>query len=182
MTTLLGSVLAIADVYYLQAHDWKANAKVTSPEKIYYFYWQMRTFRGLAIALLDIGFAGFLWATATNRLLAIPVSSAERLETVTRIMEATRGKLAALGIIRNVTFRDEILRKKGESYWRTEGEMMGQVMDEKEVVDGVRNALSGGRISVTMIEEEARKYAEGIIGNPIIGQPTTENHEEAANG
>ena len=136
----------------------------------------MRTVRGLAIALFDIGFAGFLWATATNRLLAIPVSSAERLENVTRVMEATRGKLAAVGIIRNVTVRDESLRKKGESYWRTEGEMMGQAMDEKEVVDGVRNALSSGRISVTMIEEEARRYAEGIIGNPVFGQ------EETANG
>ena len=142
----------------------------------------MRTVRGLAIALMNIGFAGFLWATATNRLLAIPVSSAERLETVTRLMESTRGKLGALGIIRNVIVRDESLRKKGESYWRTEGEMMGQVMDEKEVVDGVRNALGSGRVNVTMIEEEARRYSESIIGSPVIGQSTVDNQEEAAIG
>ena len=34
-------------------------------------------------------------------------------------------------------------------------------MEEREGVEGVRNALSG-RIQVDLVEEEARKYAEGI--------------------
>lgn len=126
----------------------------------------MRTARGLGIALIDAGLAGLLWASSTNRLFVVPVSSAERLEDVTRVMEATRGKLGAVGIVRNVTVRDESLRKRGEAYWRREGEIMGEVMDEKEVVDGLRGALESGRVNVTAIEEEARKYAEDIIGGP----------------
>ncbi len=39
--------------------------------------------------------------------------------------------------------------------------MMGEVMDEREVVEGVRSALSD-RIQVAKVEEEARMYAEGI--------------------
>jgi hypothetical protein len=37
--------------------------------------------------------------------------------------------------------RDEGLRKKIEAYWRKEGQIIGGIMDEREVVEGVRNAL-----------------------------------------
>ena len=39
---------------------------------------------------------------------------------------------------------------------------MAQVMDDKEVVDGVRNALAN-RINVSKVEEDAKKYAEGLV-------------------
>lgn len=162
----MGSVAAIADVSLFHTHDWKYNARATRPQDLQFFYWQMRTARGLGIALIDAGLAGLLWASSTNRLFVIPVSSAERLEDITRVMEATRGKLGAVGIVRNVTVRDENLRKRGEAYWKREGEVMGEVMDEKEVVDGLRAALESGRVNVTAIEEEARNYAEDIIGGP----------------
>ena len=166
MATLLGSVAAIIDVSLFHTHDWKANAQVTRAQDLQFFYWQMRTVRGLAVALIDAGLAGLLWASSTNRLFVNPVSSAERLEGVTRIMEATRGKLGAVGIVRNVTVRDESLRKRGEAYWKKEGEIMGEVMDEKEVVDGIRGALESGRVRISAIEEEARLYTESIIGGP----------------
>lgn len=162
----MGSVAAIADVTLFHTHDWKSNALATRPQDLQFFYWSMRTARGLGIAMIDAGLAGFLWATSTNRLFVIPVSTAERLEDVTRVMEATRGKLGAVGIVRNVTVRDESLRKKAEAYWKREGDVMGEVMSEKEVVDGLRGALESGRINVPGIEEEAIKYAEGIIGEP----------------
>lgn len=78
-----------------------------------------------------------------------------------RMLENARARLNAIGIMRNVVVRDEGLRRKGEAYWRREGQVMSEVMDEREVVEGMRNALSG-RIQVSKIEEEARKYAEGI--------------------
>ena len=118
-------------------------------------------FRGIVIALADVLVAGLLWLSSTNRMFVVPPSAAERMETAMRMLENARGKLNAVGIMRNAVVRDEGLRRKGEAYWRQEGQVMGEVMDEREVVEGVRNALSG-RIQVDLVEEEARKYAEGI--------------------
>lgn len=118
-------------------------------------------YRGIVIALADVLVAGLLWLSSTNRMFVVPPSAAERMETAMRVLENARGKLNAVGIMRNAVVRDEGLRRKGEAYWRQEGQVMGEVMDEREVVEGVRNALSG-RIQVDLVEEEARKYAEGI--------------------
>ena len=151
------------------SYDWKLNVRVIRPDDLTYFYWRMRTFRGLSIAVVDAGLAGLLWASSTNRLFALPLSSSEKLEEVTRILETTRGKLGAVGIVRNVTARNEGLRRKGESYWVKEGEVMGEVMGEREVVEGMRSALASGRISINKIEEEARNYAEGITAGGLEG-------------
>ena len=162
--TLAGSVIAVADVYLFYVHDWKANARVLYAEELVPFYWRMRVFRGIVIALVDAGLAGLLWGSSTNRIFVVPVSSAERLENVTRTLESTRGKLGAVGIVRNVTVRSDGLKKKAEAYWQKEREFMGEVMDEREVVESVKSALGSGRVSVQRIEEEARRYAESIIG------------------
>ena len=167
---IIGMVLVAAECYLFGAHDWKANARVLRPQDLDHFYWRMRIFRGLFITLVDAGLAGLFWASSTNRIFVIPISSAERLEDVTRTLENTKGKLGAVGIVRNVTVRDENLRRKAESYWRNEGEVMGEVMEEREVVEGVRSALESGRISVTRIEEEAKLYAEGIIATQSSDQ------------
>ena len=113
------------------------------------------------IALVDAVIAGLLYLSSTNRMFVIPPSAAERMETAMRMLENARGKLNAVGILRNVIVRDEGLRRKNETYWRKEGMFMGEVMDEREVVEGVRNALSE-RVQVAKVEEEATKYAEGI--------------------
>ena len=94
-------------------------------------------------------------------MFVVPPSAAERMETAMRTLENARGKLNAVGILRNVVVRDEGLRRKTEGYWRKEGVFMGEVMDEREVVEGVRNALNE-RVQVAKVEEEAMRYAEGI--------------------
>ena len=119
------------------------------------------------MALADVLVAGLLWLSSTNRMFVVPPSAAERMETAMRVLENARAKLHAVGIMRNVVARDEGLRRKAEAYWRREGQVMGEVMDEREVVEGVRNALSG-RIQVAKVEEDARKYAEGITNFPDL--------------
>lgn len=81
--------------------------------------------------------------------------------------------MAALGIVRNVVVRDEGLRRRGEGYWREEGAVMAEVLEEREVVEGIRGALGSGRISVSQVEEDAKRYAEGIVGptNLMMQQP-----------
>ena len=123
----------------------------------------MRTARGIAIAAADCLFALLLYVSSTNRLFGLAVTNAERVESVLRTMEQSRGKLAALGIVTNAVVRDEGLSARGREYWRREKVVMGEVMDEREVVDGVRDALEKGRVSVQTVEEEARRYAEGIV-------------------
>ena len=130
----------------------------------------MRVFRGIVVALADALVAGLLWLSSTNRMFIVPPSAAERMETAMRVLENARGKVNAVGIMRNAVVRDEGLRRKVEAYWRREGQVMGQVMDERAVVEGVRNALSG-RIQLAAVEEEARKYAQGITAFQEQQQP-----------
>lgn len=122
----------------------------------------MRTVRGIIIAITDAGLAVVLWAASTNLIFAVPPSPSERMDGSLRVLENVRARLAALGVVRNVLARDEGLRKRGEEYWRREGQVMAQVMDDKEVVDGVRNALAN-RINVAKVEEDAKKYAESLV-------------------
>lgn len=157
----MGVGLAVVECYLFGSYEWKANARAIRQEQYVHFFWRMRVFRGIVIAFADVLVAGLLWLSSTNRMFVIPPSAAERMETALRVLENSRGKLNAVGIVRNAVVRDEGLRRKAEAYWRREGQVMGEVMDEREVVEGVRNALSG-RIQVAKVEEEARKYAEGI--------------------
>ncbi|MCJ1311688.1 hypothetical protein MMC25_005361 [Agyrium rufum] len=159
---IAGVVMALANCYLIGTYDHKTNARVIRPQDLDNFYWRALTLRSLAITVLDAAFASLLWATSTNRIFPMPPSTAERLEGVTRNLESTRGKLTAVGIVRNVIVRDGGMRRKSEAYWRNEGEVMGEVMSEREVVEGVRNALTD-RIQLARVEEEAGKYAENLF-------------------
>ncbi|KAL9013122.1 MAG: hypothetical protein Q9173_002165 [Seirophora scorigena] len=163
---ILGAGLAVTECYLTGAGDFKANARVVRPEDLNHFHWNMRIWRGIGIAVADVALAGFLWASSTNRLFVVPPTAAERVETATRILESARGRMAALGIMRNVVLRDEGLRRKVEGYWRKEGQIMSEVMIEREVVEGMRSALGSGRVNIAQVEEEARRFADGIVITP----------------
>jgi hypothetical protein len=72
-------------------------------------------------------------------------------------------KMSTVGILRNTVNRDEELRGKSEKYWVTEGRVMGELMEEREVVEGVKNALDG-RINLETITRDAETYARNVIG------------------
>ncbi|KAK4696778.1 tail-anchored protein insertion receptor, partial [Lecanoromycetidae sp. Uapishka_2] len=163
LAAVLGLGLAASEMWLFGSYDWKANARKFRAEDCVHWYWRMRIFRGVLVAMADAVFAGLLWLSSTNRMFVIPPSAAERTEMAMRTLEQARGKLNAVAIMRNVVSRDEGLRRKSEAYWKQEGQVMGEVMDEREVVESVRNALDG-RLHVVTIEEDARKYAEGITG------------------
>ena len=163
---ILGAGLALAECYLTGARDWKANGRTVRAEDLNHFCWRMRVWRGLFIGVGDAMLAGLLWASSTNRLFVVPPSAAERFEAAMKVLENTRGRLGAIGIVRNVVVRDETMRRKAETYWRKEGQVMSEVMDEREVVGGMRSALGSGRIQLSQVEEGASKYAEGIIAGP----------------
>lgn len=163
VAAITGMGLAMSECYLYGSYDYKSNARIHRQDLYVHFFWRMRIYRGVVIAFADILFAGLFWLSSTNRMFVVPPSAAERMETALRMLENARGKLNAVGILRNAVVRDEGLRRRTEGYWRKEGQVMGEVMDEREVVEGVRNALEG-RIQVTKVEEEAKRYAEGITG------------------
>lgn len=169
VAAMTGLGLAVSECYLFGSYDWKINARAHRPEEYVHFFWRMRIFRGCAMALFDAIIAGLLYLSSTNRMFVIPPSAAERMETAMRTLENSRGKLNAVGILRNVVVRDEGLRRKTEAYWRKEGVFMEGVMDEREVVEGVRNAL-GESVKVGQVEDEARRYAEGITGFQDLSQ------------
>ncbi|KAI4162568.1 MAG: hypothetical protein LQ342_003799 [Letrouitia transgressa] len=166
LAVVLGVGLAMTDCYMTASYDWKANSRALRAEDLDHFFWRMRIYRGLAIAIGDALFAGLIWASSTNRAFVVPPTASERTEIALQKLEGVRTRLGAIGVVRNVVVRDEVFRRKDDAHWRKDGQILSEIMDEREVVEGVRNALGSGRINVTMVEEEAKNYSEGIITSP----------------
>lgn len=124
----------------------------------------MRTYRGLAVAVLDSALAYALYLSSTNRLFVTPPSVPERMEAATRVLEATQRKLGAVGIVRNVVARDETLRRRMEGYWVAEGTIMREVFEEREALEAVNAAVGSGRVDLRVVEAEAARYAERVTG------------------
>ncbi|MCJ1355865.1 MAG: hypothetical protein MMC33_005857 [Icmadophila ericetorum] len=162
---IFGACFAIIEATLFLVYDWKASLRALGTNDLNNFYWSMRIYRGIAIALLDSGIAALLWVASTNRLFGVPPTAAERLENISKLLESTRGRLGAVGVVRNTIVRDDLLRKNAETYWKKEGDVVREVMDEREVVDGVRSALESGRVNIARIEEEARFFAEALVGD-----------------
>ncbi|KAL8681712.1 MAG: hypothetical protein Q9186_002229 [Xanthomendoza sp. 1 TL-2023] len=167
---MLGVGLAVMECYVTGTRNWKGNARSLRAQDLQHWHWDMRVWRGIGIAVADAVFAGLLYASATNRLFVVPPTAGERVEGALKVLEGARGKMAALGIVRNVVVRDEGLRRRGEGYWRKEGAVMAEVLEEREVLEGIRGALGSGRVQVSKVEEEARRYADAIVSGTSFVQ------------
>ncbi|KAI9843904.1 MAG: hypothetical protein M1837_006058 [Sclerophora amabilis] len=162
ITTLLSISLPIAEIVILATYDHKSNSTATTPAQLTLLHWWLRTYRYLLMAMVDLGLAFFVYTSATNRLFVTPPSLPERTEEVTKRVEVANRKMHALGILKNAVSRDERLRGATSAYWEQEGKAMGEVFEEREVLDRVREVL--GRVDVRAITDEASKYADGVVG------------------
>ncbi|MCJ1446810.1 MAG: hypothetical protein MMC23_007317 [Stictis urceolatum] len=160
---LAAYVQAALDISMFWNINWKTNGRIFYAEELVYYHAWIRLGRYVAITVLDIAFAGLLWATSTNRLFVVPYSTAERVDAVGRAMEMTTSKLNAAGIVRNAAARDQDMRDKSNAYWQKEGEVMAEVMTSEGVSKAVSQALSTGRLNMERIEMEARNYSEKLI-------------------
>ncbi|KAI9829764.1 MAG: hypothetical protein M1819_006001 [Sarea resinae] len=161
--TAAGAFLALADVALLANHD-PRSANLRGSNYIDAFHWRLSTYRGLSIAFVDALLAWCLYLRSTQRFFVSTsaFSISTRLEAATAALEAANRKLSALGIVRNVVNRDAMLRQRVQGYWMAEGNIMGEVYEDREVVEGVKGAL--GRLDVGSLELEAGKYAERVVG------------------
>lgn len=160
--TMLAGAVAFFDAYFLVKYDHTANARATRLEEIDFFHWNMQLYRNLALAALNGVIGYLLFLSSTNRAFITPPTHAERLEAMNKNIDQTRLKMNGIGIIRNATLRDKNLRQRIADYWVREGDVMGEVMETREVVDGVKNAL-GSRINLDLIEKDAGDFAENLL-------------------
>ncbi|KAI1373740.1 hypothetical protein F4677DRAFT_428101 [Hypoxylon crocopeplum] len=159
ITSGLGAAL---DIYLTSSYNYQANARATRLAGLDPFFWQSRTIRLLSLATLDCILAYLIFLSSTNRAFVDPPSAAARVEAVTRQLQTTKSRLNAVGVVKNTAIRDEDLRERARAYWQHEGRLMRDVMEERDVVEGVNDALAN-RINIRDIARDADEYALNVL-------------------
>lgn len=170
LATIAGVVLGAADFFMIFSYDHGVNAKATKIAEVDMFFWKARVIRGLAIAFLDGLLGWFIWLAATQRAFVIPKSAAEKVEDITKVAEATLGKLRGLGAIRNVVYRNAGMRSNVERYWVHEERLMTKVLEDSDV----RTAMNAAFDSVDMVrlQREADMYVDAVLPVAAAQIPT----------
>lgn len=160
--TIAASILVGLEIYLVNSYNHHKNSHALRIGDVDFFYWSIRNYRHIALAGLDALLGWVIWLSATNRAFVKLPSTAERVEMVNRNLQAVRSKLNAVGIIKNTAMRDEQLRHASEAYWQHEVRLMGEVMEEREVVEGVNDALEN-RINIQNVTKDADTYAGNVL-------------------
>ncbi|TDZ31201.1 hypothetical protein C8035_v005272 [Colletotrichum spinosum] len=160
--TMAAAALCIADASVVNQYNHSANASALRLAEVDFFYWKARAARYVALALLDAALGALLYLSSTRRAFVEPPAEAERIEAAVRALAGVKSRLNALGIVKNTTMRDEDLRRRSQAYWSHEVRVVRDVMEEREVVEGVNNALEN-RINIQSITADAETYAEGVF-------------------
>ncbi|EGO56296.1 hypothetical protein NEUTE1DRAFT_130301 [Neurospora tetrasperma FGSC 2508] len=162
LATMASLVIGGADVYMVSSYNPQTNARALRLYEIDFFHWRQRSLRFLVLTLLDCLLATLMYLSSTNRMFVNYPSPAERVETVVRQLQQIKGKVNAVGVMQNTISRDEELRARGNAYWQHEVRLMGEVMEERDVVEGVRDALRE-RVVVENVERDAEIYVRAML-------------------
>ena len=168
LAAIAGGVIAALELYFVSSYSYQQNARATRLHEIDMFYWSMRNYRLLALAVVDAALGYVMFLSSTNRAFVQPASTAERLESVSRKLASVKGKMSALGIVKNTALRDDDLRSRSHAYWSHEVRLMNEVMEDREVVSGINDALEN-RIKIQDITRDAESYAELVV-QPLNGK------------
>ncbi|QPG93699.1 hypothetical protein C2857_001774 [Epichloe festucae Fl1] len=160
--TIAAFTIAGLEAYIVASFNYQANARALRLPDVDFFYWSMRNYRLLALCALDGALGWVLYLSSTNRAFAQLPSASERIDEVTSRLSTARSRLSAVGIVRNTAMRDEELRNRCQNYWAHEVRLMREVMEERDVVEAVNDALSN-RINIDSINREAETYTDGVL-------------------
>ncbi|KKA26935.1 hypothetical protein TD95_001057 [Thielaviopsis punctulata] len=160
---LTAIMLALIDVYSVYVYDYKENARALRLGELDMFFWRMRMLRAVGLALFNAVLGSLMYLTATNRAFVELPPAAMRVEEMNKVLAAVMGKLNAVGIVKNSVTRDAVLRSHSNAYWSTEAKVTQQLMEEREVVDSVNDALENNRIDVSAVTRSAQQYASNIL-------------------
>ncbi|RDL37805.1 Uncharacterized protein BP5553_05238 [Venustampulla echinocandica] len=172
--TLAGGAAILLDVWITATYSYQENARATRLEDLHPFFWRMRVYRFIGLAFIDGLLGWLLYLSSTNRAFIIPATPGERIESSTKLLDNVRSKMNAMSILRNTVNRDKELRERSREYWVMEGDLMGELMEEREVVEGVNNALEN-RIDIRTISADAETYAENVLAPLRAMQGTTDS-------
>ena len=162
--------LATLDVYLFWSLDPFANKNAKRLADVEWFYWRYRTLRFLSLAIIDLFGAVLVWLSGTNRAFIVGgPTTAQRIADVLRGLHIVRGKMTAAGSVKNTATRDAELRNRGDAYWNREVMLMGEVMQEREVVDGVNDALAL-RLNLANIQRDADGYVEELFRPLLVNE------------
>lgn len=145
----------------MKTYDTESNRHARTVHDIDSAFWRVRFLRYMAFAVVDMALGFVLWATSTNRWLAKPVSIAERIELTTRQAEETLNKMRALGLLTNSANRDSALRGVREEYWRTEGQVMADTVQDEAVTEQINSVIS--KMDFNALEGRVGEVADGIL-------------------
>ncbi|KAF2420559.1 hypothetical protein EJ08DRAFT_683291 [Tothia fuscella] len=159
--TIAGVVLAAAELYWTWTYNWEANRTVRMVKDVDFFYWNMRTYRHLAFALVDALLGWALWLTSTKRWMVVPASITQQIAATTEQVGILYSKTHASGHIRNTIVRDRELRNVYTAYWEREQAVMHEIDQEREVVDARNIALS--RMDYDKVQQRAGNYVDQIF-------------------
>jgi hypothetical protein len=159
--TIAGIMMMVVEAWYMGTYDITTNRRATFMRDLDSAHWRVRFLRYISFAVVDIALGLVLWATSTNRWLAKPVSIAERIETTTRQAEETLNKMRALGLLTNSVNRDPALRGVREEYWRTEGQVMAETVQDEEVTEQINKAIS--TMDFGALQGRVGEVADGIL-------------------
>ena len=171
--TIAGSVLATIELYLRASHDVNRNAVAAragllEPES---FHWKVLTYRGIAMAVVDLVLGWMIYLSSTNRAFVRPPSVADRLRHSSQLLDSASRKLRALVITRMAISQDEGLVSTLQRYWNQEDTASRQTFDDPNVVEHVKAVRA--RLDLSALTQEATLYAEAIVTGAAQGLPTS---------
>lgn len=169
LATIAAGLLAACDIGVVATWDHKENARALRIGDIQPFFWYMRAARLACLAILDMTLAALLWLSATNRLFARAPSPAERVAASTRALAGVKSKVTAAGVVKNSAVRNRETRQRAEEYWAHEVRLMGEMMEDREVLEGVKDALEN-RLNVEGMTKDADHYSSHVF-NGVVDTP-----------
>lgn len=177
--TVIVLLLLAADVGRLASYDRRSNTRAPRLADLDMFFWTARRWRGAALALLLALLGNILHAAARGAgtgtmvglLLFGPLPGPTAVQRVAALatpagLGRIKGKLNVAAIVRNTIVRDRgELRARSQAYWAHEVQLIAETMEEREVLEGVHDALQN-RIDMQKIEREAEAFSQSIMMQP----------------
>lgn len=162
LATIASFTIAGLEVYIVGSYGYQGNARALRLTDVDFFYWSMRNYRLIALAALNAALGWVMYLSSTNRAFAQLPSASERIDDVARGLLTVKSRLNAIGIINNTAMRDEELRGRCQNYWAHEVRLMREVMEERDVIEGVNDALEN-RINIESISKDAEAYTDSVL-------------------
>lgn len=139
---LAGLAVVGLEVYLIETFDLAASMRGHHAKDVPYIHWQVRIWRGVAIAVVDGVLGWMIWLQATGRAFVTPDSPIEKVADQVKHLEALLQKVGVLGVAWNGSMRDTELRGKVNDYWVKEQEAMTDILQQPEVVQAQRQVVA----------------------------------------